>query len=120
MSELVDDIAAMMANPEDLDPELAGSITDSPLGPVIKNPLLFAVPYIAAMNPNLVESELFGHVKGAFSGAERNRTGLLAIADGGTVFLDELADIPLPVQAKLLRVLERQEVLPVGTAEAVP
>ena len=75
--------------------------------------------HIAAMNPNLVESELFGHVKGAFSGAERNRTGLLAIADGGTVFLDELADIPLPVQAKLLRVLERQEVLPVGTAEAV-
>ncbi len=75
--------------------------------------------HIAAMNPNLVESELFGHVKGAFSGAERNRTGLLAIADGGTVFLDELADIPLPVQAKLLRVLERQEVLPVGTADAV-
>jgi two-component system, NtrC family, nitrogen regulation response regulator GlnG len=75
--------------------------------------------HIAAMNPNLVESELFGHVKGAFSGAERNRTGLLVIADGGTVFLDELADIPLAVQAKLLRVLERQEVLPVGTAEAV-
>jgi two-component system, NtrC family, nitrogen regulation response regulator GlnG len=75
--------------------------------------------HIAAMNPNLVESELFGHVKGAFSGAERNRTGLLAIADGGTVFLDELADIPLAVQAKLLRVLERQEVLPVGTADAV-
>ena len=74
----------------------------------------FLPVHIASMNPNLVESELFGHVKGAFTGAEKARTGLLALAEGGTVFLDELADIPLPVQAKLLRVLERQEVLPVG------
>ncbi len=61
---------------------------------------------------------MFGHAKGAFTGADRNRPGLLTLADGGTVFLDELADIPLPVQAKLLRVLERQEVLPVGGTEA--
>ncbi|HJZ56758.1 MAG TPA: sigma-54 dependent transcriptional regulator [Gemmataceae bacterium] len=74
----------------------------------------FLPVHVAALNPNLVESELFGHVKGAFTGAEKSRPGLLALADGGTVFLDELADIPLPVQAKLLRVLERQEVLPVG------
>jgi len=74
----------------------------------------FLPVHIASMNPNLVESELFGHVKGAFTGAEKPRLGLLALAEGGTVFLDELADIPLPVQAKLLRVLERQEVLPVG------
>ncbi len=67
MSELVDDIAAMMANPEDLDPELAGSITDSPLGPVIKNPLLFAVPYIAAMNPMINRS--FHSKKAAASAA---------------------------------------------------
>jgi two-component system nitrogen regulation response regulator GlnG len=74
----------------------------------------FLPVHVAALNPNLVESELFGHVKGAFTGAAQARPGLLALADGGTVFLDELGDIPLPVQAKLLRVLEHQEVLPVG------
>ncbi|MEO2088290.1 MAG: sigma-54 factor interaction domain-containing protein, partial [Gemmataceae bacterium] len=78
----------------------------------------FLPVHVAALNPNLVESELFGHVKGAFTGADRTRPGLLTLADGGTVFLDELGDIPLPVQAKLLRVLERQEVLPVGGVEA--
>jgi two-component system nitrogen regulation response regulator GlnG len=78
----------------------------------------FLPVHLAALNPNLVESELFGHARGAFTGADRSRPGLLTLADGGTVFLDELADIPLPVQAKLLRVLERQEVLPVGGAEA--
>jgi two-component system nitrogen regulation response regulator GlnG len=74
----------------------------------------FLPVHIAALNPNLVESELFGHVKGAFTGASQARLGLLALADGGTIFLDELADVPLPVQVKLLRVLEHQEVLPVG------
>jgi two-component system, NtrC family, nitrogen regulation response regulator GlnG len=80
----------------------------------------FLPVHLAALNPNLVESELFGHVRGAFTGAEKAREGLLALASGGTVFLDELADIPLPVQAKLLRVLERQEVIPVGAGEASP
>ena len=77
----------------------------------------FAPVHVAALNPNLVESELFGHAKGAFTGADKAREGMLALADTGTVFLDELADIPLPVQAKLLRVLERQEVIPVGGGE---
>src|SRR5262245_52745543 len=62
----------------------------------------FIPVHVAALNPNLVESELFGHVKGAFTGAEKLKQGLLELADGGTVFLDELADIPPPVQAKLL------------------
>jgi two-component system nitrogen regulation response regulator GlnG len=78
----------------------------------------FLPVHLAALNPNLVESELFGHVKGAFTGADKSREGLLTLADGGTVFLDELGDIPLPVQAKLLRVLERQELIPVGGGEA--
>jgi two-component system, NtrC family, nitrogen regulation response regulator GlnG len=78
----------------------------------------FLPVHVAALNPNLVESELFGHVKGAFTGADKPRDGLLTLAHAGTVFLDELADIPLPVQAKLLRVLERQEVIPVGAGES--
>jgi two-component system, NtrC family, nitrogen regulation response regulator GlnG len=80
----------------------------------------FLPVHVAALNPNLVESELFGHVKGAFTGAAQARPGLLALADGGTVFLDELADIPLPVQVKLLRVLEHDEVLPVGGNQPQP
>jgi two-component system nitrogen regulation response regulator GlnG len=80
----------------------------------------FLPVHVAALNPNLVESELFGHVKGAFTGATQARPGLLALADGGTIFLDELADIPLPVQVKLLRVLEHNEVLPVGGNQSQP
>jgi two-component system nitrogen regulation response regulator GlnG len=80
----------------------------------------FLPVHIAALNPNLIESELFGHVRGAFTGADRPREGLLKLAAGGTVFLDELGDIPLPVQAKLLRVLERQEVIPVGGGQPEP
>jgi len=74
----------------------------------------FLPVHVAALNPGLVESELFGHVKGAFTGAAQSRPGLLALAQGGTVFLDELGDIPLSVQVKLLRVLEHNEILPVG------
>jgi two-component system nitrogen regulation response regulator GlnG len=78
----------------------------------------FLAIHVAALNPQLVESELFGHVKGAFTGADQPHKGLLKLADGGTVFLDELADIPLSVQVKLLRVLEQAELFPVGSTQS--
>ncbi len=74
----------------------------------------FVAVNVASLSPSLAESELFGHVRGAFTGAERDRAGLLAQAHQGTLFLDEVAEIPLPTQVKLLRALEQGEVLPVG------
>ena len=74
----------------------------------------FVVVNCAAIPENLFESELFGHVRGAFSGATRNKKGLTHEADGGTLFLDEIGEMPLAVQAKLLRFLETGEIRPIG------
>ncbi|CCK77330.1 MAG: nitric oxide reductase transcriptional regulator NorR [Oleispira antarctica] len=68
----------------------------------------------AALPENLIESELFGHRRGAFTGANENRSGKFTIADGGTLFLDEIGEIPLAVQSKLLRALQSQEIQAVG------
>ena len=71
-----------------------------------------------AIPEGTIESELFGHVKGAFTGADKNRKGYFEEADGGTIFLDEIGELPLAMQVKLLRVLENGEIIPVGSSTA--
>jgi len=81
-------------------------------------------PFVAidctSLAENLLESELFGHVKGSFTGAVQTKMGLFKVADGGTLFLDEVANISLSTQAKLLRVLQEREVTPIGGTQPIP
>ncbi|HED66867.1 MAG TPA: sigma-54-dependent Fis family transcriptional regulator [Planctomycetes bacterium] len=86
--------------------------------PRAKGPLLAL--NCAAVSPNLIESELFGHKRGSFTGAVSDRDGHFVAASGGTLFLDEIGDMPLDMQAKLLRALEERVVRPVGSAKSIP
>ena len=88
----------------------AGSRRKQPLVPVD----------CSALTPTLVESELFGHVKGAFTGANYSKRGLLQAANQGTIFLDEIGELPMCLQAKLLRALQEKEIRPLGSTERIP
>lgn len=88
------------------------------LGPRAQKP--FIAVNCGAIPPELVESELFGHKKGAFTGAHADKQGLFLAASGGTLLLDEIADLPLPVQVKLLRVIQEKSVRPIGAETETP
>ena len=83
-------------------------------------PETFVAVNCATLTANLLESELFGHVKGAFTGADREKTGLFELAEGGSLFLDEISEMPLNLQAKLLRVLQEKQFRKVGGTKTIP
>ena len=142
-SHLQEPLAALSGGDPRLDEELrrASKLVDSPISLLVtgetgcgkeyfakamhasseRRRQAFIAVNCAAIPENLIESELFGHVAGSFSGASpKGKRGLILEADGGTLFLDEIGDMPLPLQARLLRVLSEREVHPVGAARPVP
>ncbi|HTU33678.1 MAG TPA: sigma-54 factor interaction domain-containing protein [Candidatus Acidoferrum sp.] len=74
----------------------------------------------SSLSPTLIESELFGHLRGSFTGADANKKGLVESADMGTLFLDEIGELPIDLQVKILRVIQEREVRPVGSTYAIP
>ena len=78
-----------------------------------RNKIFMAVD-LGSLNENLFESELFGHVKGAFTGADTNKAGRFEIAEGGTLFLDEIGNLPLSLQGKLLTAIQQRKITPLG------
>jgi DNA-binding NtrC family response regulator len=86
----------------------------------LRNEKLFVTAHIASLAETLVESELFGHEKGAFTGADKRRIGKFEFASGGTIFLDEIGELPNSVQVKLLRVIEEKKIIRIGSNEEIP
>ena len=86
----------------------------------LRNEKLFVTAHIASLAETLVESELFGHEKGAFTGADKRRIGKFEFASGGTIFLDEIGELPNSVQVKLLRVIEEKKITRIGSNEEMP
>lgn len=86
----------------------------------LQEPAKYIAVNCAGITDTIFESEMFGHVRGSFTGASGDRVGFFAAADGGTLFLDEIGDLPMSQQAKILRVLQNKEVIPVGSTTAIP
>ena len=86
----------------------------------LRNEKLFVTAHIASLAETLVESELFGHEKGAFTGADKRRIGKFEFASGGTIFLDEIGEMPNSVHVKLLRVIEEKKIIRIGSNEEIP
>ena len=111
------DVSVLISGASGTGKELLASAIHKASKRVDKN---FVAINCGALPENLLESELFGHAKGSFTGAVNEHKGLFREADGGTLFLDEIGDMPIPLQVKLLRALQEQTIRPVGSSKQIP